>query len=441
MGDSSARQVVTLPAQREEATMKVAAQLRETTRFLHSSSLTRYRLLAAQRLFPDGITRETIRRLPYAPYMTSGHGSILTDADGDQRVDFLFNHSALIHGHCYGPVTMAISDQASRLEAMPFPNERETELGRLLCPRVAIGEPYFRFTSSGTEAVMLAVRVATAATGRRKIVLFEHCYHGSLVASNTLDMPSDDHLIAPFNDPGPVRQLFARLGSQIAAVLVDLCPARGALSPASTEFVAVIHAECRRYDALMIADEVVSSRGAPGGMTTRYGLVPDMICLGKYIGGGLPIGALVLRRDLARCFAPDHRPYIGHGGTFNGNPLSSAAGCAALRDFDSARASALDVMADTLCEELTRVFLRRDADWIVRRAGSLFHLWPQRKLPNSPGDARQQIEARRQLTDLSAFLLRHGAIIAPSGFSCLSTATQPADLDYLALAVNAYFSH
>jgi glutamate-1-semialdehyde 2,1-aminomutase len=372
--------------------------------------------------------------------MASGHGSVLLDVDGDERIDLLFNHSALIHGHTYGPVTKAIYEQANHLEAIPFPNEHEAELARLLRTHAAIPEPYFRFTSSGTEAVMLALRLATVATKRRKALLFAHCYHGSLIASTTIDMPSSDYLIAPFNDPAPVRQLFAEHGTHIGAVLVDLCPARGALSPASTAFVQAIQVECQRSGALLIADEVVSSRGAPGGLAARYGLLPDMICLGKYIGGGLPIGALVLRRDLGTCFAPGHRPHLGHGGTFNGNPLSMAAGCAAMRDFGTEQAAELDATTEALCEELGRIFRRRGTDWTVRRAGSLFHLWPQHQLPHSPSDARQQIDARRTLSDLSAFLLRHGVIIAPSGFGCLATATQPADLDYLAMAVSAYLS-
>lgn len=417
------------------------AHLRETEKYLGPDSIARQRLAAAQVLLPDGITRETIRRAPWAPCMSHAHGTALVDLDGDERTDFLFNHTALIHGHTYGPVADAVSGQARALEAMPFPNEHETELARLLlAPPMPISQPYLRFTSSGSEAVMLALRLAVTATGRRKIVLFENCYHGAFISTSKADVSSSDHLICPFNDPAVLTGLFARHSTKIAAVLADFRPVRGALSPASQGFADAIRQGCERCGSLLISDEVVSSRAARGGMAAQYGLAPDIICLGKYIGGGLPIGAVAFRRELARCFAPDHQPRLEHGGTYNGNPLSMAAGCAAMRAFTATRAARLEAATSLMCDELRRVFRRRDADWTVRHAGSLLHLWPHQELPRSPGHARQQALAHGALADLSAFLLRHGAVIAPSGFGCLSTATTPADMDYLAMAVDAYLT-
>jgi glutamate-1-semialdehyde aminotransferase len=180
---------------------------------------------------PDGITRETIRRQPYAPAMASAHGSVLVDVDGDERTDLLFNHTALIHGHGYSPVVEAVARQSRQLEAIPFPNEHETALARLLAARVPVDDPLVRFTSSGSEAVMLALRLATAATGRRTIVVFEHCYHGAFVPASQADAPPLDYLLCPFNAPDLLRHLFHSHGPRIAAVPADLCPVRGALSP------------------------------------------------------------------------------------------------------------------------------------------------------------------------------------------------------------------
>jgi glutamate-1-semialdehyde 2,1-aminomutase len=408
---------------------------------LGPDSIARQRLAAAQVLLPDGITRETIRRAPWAPCMSQAHGTTLVDLDGDKRTDFLFNHTALIHGHTYGPVADAVSGQARTLEAMPFPGEHEAELARLLlAPPMPVSQPYLRFTSSGSEAVMLGLRLAVVATRRRKVVLFERCYHGAFVSTAKADVPPSDHLICPFNDPGALRGLFARHGTEIAAVLADFLPVRGVLSPASEEFAEAIREGCERCGALLISDEVVSSRAAPGGMAAQYGLSPDIICLGKYIGGGLPIGAVAFRRELASCFAPGHQPGLDHGGTYNGNPLSMIAGCAAMQAWTSTRAARLEATTSSMCDELRRVFRRRGVDWAVRHYGSLFHLWPRQELPRSPGQARQQARARRTLADLSAFLLRHGAVIAPSGFGCLSTATPPAEIDYLAMAIDAYLT-
>jgi glutamate-1-semialdehyde 2,1-aminomutase len=419
--------------------MVALTRLRETARFLEPGSRSRRLAAEAAELLPDGITRETIRRQPYAPAMTSAHGSVLVDVDGDERTDLLFNHTALIHGHGYAPVTGAVAGQIRQLEAVPFPNEHETGLARLLAGRVPVDEPLFRFTSSGSEAVLLALRLAAAATRRRKIVVFEHCYHGTFVPSSQADVPSSDYLLCPFNAPALLRQVFDSAGPRIAAVLADLCPVSGALSAATAAFAEEIREGCARYGALMIADEVVSSRAAPGGMAAACGLTPDIVCLGSYIGGGLPIGALAMRRDLGGCFGPAHRPRLGHGGTFNGNPLSMTAGIVALEGFGAERAADLDAATAAVCEELNSLFARRGADWSVRRAGSLFCFWPHRTLPASPGQALHHM-TRRKIGGLSGFLLRHGVVIAPSGFGCLATATQQADLDYLITAVDAYLT-
>jgi len=422
-----------------ETAMATLTQVRETTRFLETGSRSGKLAAEATRVMPEGITRETIRRKPYAPAMASAHGSVLVDVDGDERTDLLFNHTALIHGHGYSPVAQAVARQSCQLEAVPFPNEHETALARLLVARVPVDDPLVRFTSSGSEAVMLALRLATAATRRRKIVVFEHCYHGAFVPTSQADAPPPDYLLRPFNAPDLLRHLYHDHGPRIAAVLADLCPVRGALSPATTAFAEQIRDGCARYGALLIADEVVSSRAAPGGMAAAYGLRPDIVCLGKYIGGGLPIGAIAMRRDLGTCFAPGHKPRLGHGGTFNGNPLSMTAGIAALTGFGADRAAILDTATTAVCEELNALFARRDADWSVRQAGSLFHFWPHRNLPAAPGQARHHV-TRAVLADLSGFLLRHGVVIAPSGFGCLATVTTPADLDYLAAAIDAYLT-
>jgi glutamate-1-semialdehyde 2,1-aminomutase len=185
-------------------------------------------MLAAEaaQLMPDGITRDTIRRQPYAPAMASAHGSVLADADGDERTGLLFNHNALIQGHGYGPMAQAVARQSRQLEAIPFPNEHETALARLLAARVPVADPLVRFTSSGSEAVMLALRLATAATGRRKVVVFEHCYHGTFVPASRAESPPPDCLLCPFNAPDLLRHLFRSNGPRIAAVLADLCPVR-----------------------------------------------------------------------------------------------------------------------------------------------------------------------------------------------------------------------
>ena len=146
--------------------MAALTQVRETTRFLEAGSRSGKLAAGAAQVMPDGITRETIRRQPYAPAMASAHGSVLVDVDGDERTDLLLSHTALIHGHGYSRMAQAVAPQSRQLEAMPFPDEHETALARLLAACVPVDDLLVRFTSSGSEAVMLALRLATAAHGR-----------------------------------------------------------------------------------------------------------------------------------------------------------------------------------------------------------------------------------------------------------------------------------
>lgn len=423
----------------QPAMLKFNSELRDTTRFLQSDSQSRRLTAQARKLIPDGITRENIRRDPYPPVMASAHGSALVDVDGDVRADFIFSNTALIHGHGYAPIADAVASQVRLLDGVSAPNGHEARLAQLLAARVPLSEPLFRFTSSGSEAVMLSLRLAATVTRRSKFVVFEHCYHGGFVPTCQAESQSSDYLFCPFNSPTELRQIFELHGPGIAAVLVDMCPHQGAFCPATQGFVDEIRQGCARYGAFLIADEVVTSRTTPGGMAASYGLQPDVVCLGKYIGGGMPIGAVAMSRHLGTYFSPERRPHILHGGSFNGNPLSMTGGIAALTDFGTDQMTELNDLTAAFCEDLNKLFAWRDADWSVRWAGSLFHFWPRREQPISPTQAHHHV-ASRPLRDLSGFLLRHGVMIAPSGFACLSTATHPEDLDYFVTAVNAYLS-
>ena len=257
----------------------------------------------AARVMPAGSTRETIRRRPYAPAMASAHGSVLLDADGDEHTDLLYNHAALIHGHGYPPVTGAVTRQSRRLEA-PFPDEHETALARLLTPRVPVDDPLFRFTSSGSEAVMLAVRLAAATTGRRKIVVLEHCYHGAFVPASQAESPSPNYLLCPFNAPDLLRHLFQNHGRQVAAVLADQRPRPGALSPATAAFAGQIR-EGLMAPGTPTPRRQVTASGASVRATSAGLARPG-------IAGPFPLLGLYLWPR--RMVAPDHhRPFPSRG--------------------------------------------------------------------------------------------------------------------------------
>jgi glutamate-1-semialdehyde 2,1-aminomutase len=418
-------------------------RLLHTERFLDPTSASAEHARQAQAVFPDGITRETIRRDPYSPTQDHGEGSQLVDVDGDERIDFLFNHTSLIHGHCYPPVASAITEQANRIGAMSFPSGLEERLGRELLRRVAIRPARIRLVNSGTEAVMLAIQTAREATGRSRILRFRGCYHGShLPIRGDLDgaRAGTDQVLCAFNDPAGVQKTFEREGDQLACVLLDPWPSRGALAPARPDFLAVIESLRRRHGALLVVDEVMSSRAAYQGASSQLELAPDLICLGKYIGGGLPVGAIAMRAELATLFSRGSGPAIAHGGTFNGNPVTMAAGIACLNDLNEQQIVRINALTEDLCAELHAIFSRRGADWTVLHAGSLFHLWPRRRPPSSPEEAHDP-GARDELQGLAFFLLRHGVVLAPSGLGCLATTTQADDVEYLVSAVDQYLAH
>jgi glutamate-1-semialdehyde 2,1-aminomutase len=365
------------------------------------------------------------------------------DVDGDERIDFLFNYTSLIHGHCYPPVTTAIAEQANRIGAMSFPSGLEERLGRELLRRVAIRPARIRLVNSGTEAVMLAIQTAREATGRSRILRFRGCYHGShLPIRRDLDGTGagTNEVLCAFNDPAGVRETFEREGDQLACVLLDPWPSRGALAPARPDFIAVIDSLRRRHGVLLVVDEVMSSRTAYQGASSQLELAPDLICLGKYIGGGLPVGAIAMHADLATLFSRESGPAIAHGGTFNGNPLTMAAGIACLDDLNEQQIARINALTEDFCAELHAVFSRRGADWTVLQAGSLFHLWPRTKPPASPEEAHDP-RARHELRALAFFLLCHGVVLAPSGLGCLATTTRAGDVEYLVSAVDQYLAH
>jgi glutamate-1-semialdehyde 2,1-aminomutase len=339
-------------------------RLRDTTRFLDPTSLSARKAGQAQLVFQDGITRETIRRRPHSPSQERGRGAQLVDVDGDERIDFLFNHASLIHGHCYPPVTNAITEQANRIGAVSFPSGLEEQLGRELLQRTVIRPARIRFVNSGTEAVMLAIGAARRATGRPKILRFDGCYHGSLLALGPGHDPArrgTGEVVCAFNDPAEVEEALEREGPRLACVLLDPYPSRGALAPAHRDFLAVVESLRRRHGVLLVVDEIVSSRLAYQGAASQLGLSPDVVCLGKYIGGGLPVGAVVMRPELAALFASERGPVIAHGGTFNGNPVTMAAGIACLRHLDDdqiGRINALTAALAPSCKESSAVTAR-----------------------------------------------------------------------------------
>jgi glutamate-1-semialdehyde 2,1-aminomutase len=299
---------------------------------------------AASRILPGGVDSpvRAFKSVGGAPiFIKRAKGAYIEDADGHEYIDYVMSWGPLIHGHAPRGLLKALAAAAARGTSFGAPTELETHLGQ----RVATLMPSIervRFVSSGTEATMSAVRVARAATRRDKIVKFEGCYHGHadgfLVQAGsgalTLGVPTSpgvpaaiagETLLAKYNDLASVDALFERYRDHIAAVIVEPIAGNIGVVPPRDGFLAGLRSTCTRHGALLIFDEVISGfRAAAGGAQQIFGIKPDLTCLGKIIGGGLPVGAYGGRADLMALVAPAGPVY--QAGTLSGNPLAMTAG-------------------------------------------------------------------------------------------------------------------
>jgi len=278
-------------------------------------------------------------------FIVRADGAVITDADGNDYVDYVGSWGPMILGHNHVDIRRAVYEALKLGTSFGAPTAREIQLAELVVEMVPSVE-VVRLVNSGTEATMSAVRLARAATGRPKLVKFRGAYHGHADAflveagsgAATLGVPSSpgvtegaarDTLVADFNDPASVQAHFDANPGQVACVIVEpVCGNMGCVPPAEG-FLKTLRDLCSREGALLIFDEVMTGfRLAPGGAQERFGVTPDLTTLGKVIGGGLPVGAYGGREDLMRQIAPDGPVY--QAGTLSGNPLATAAGTAAL---------------------------------------------------------------------------------------------------------------
>lgn len=409
----------------------------------------------ARLVFPDGTSRVTIERDPVPLYIERGIGSYLFDVDGRRFLDLNGNFTTLIHGHAFAPVVEALTDQLQRGSCFANPTESEIELAELLCGRIPQVD-CVRFINTGTEAVLFAIKAARAFTGRSKIAKLEGAYHGgydwaevSLAATpdNWGDpaaprstafyrgMPAsvlDEVVVLRFNDADGVRQLLSLHGDSLAAVIVDPMPSRGGLIAPKPEFIAAVQETARKNGILVIADEVLNLRQSFRGASARYGLVPDLVTMGKIIGGGLPIGAIGGREEVMKVFdASAGRPLVPQGGTFSANPLSVTAGLAAMRHLDHAAFAHLESLGQIIRDGIDRSISDRGAALCVTGAASLFRVHPMAQPPNEYRDAYPAPAAAALMKQLTRFFAGNGIILPHGAAASISTPMVRADADFI----------
>ena len=380
---------------------------------------------AARRVLPGGETRAITSYPPYPVIIAEGHGARLTDVDGHVYLDLVNNYTAMVHGSAFPPVTEAVAGLLPQGFAFASPHPYQIALAELLAARVPSVQRV-RFTNSGTEAALLAARIAARATGRPRLLMFDGAYHGSA----TLFLPGSPDLVrVPWNDLDAVAALLGGPGHGIAAVFAEPFLGAGGVRPAAPGFLAAVAGLARDRDALFVLDEVQGLRNGFGGEQGRLGLTPDLTLLGKIIGGGFPIGAVGGRADLLEVTVVAITPgYVAHAGTFNGHLAAAVAGAMTLRYLDEAAISRLNDAAAALAGRILAGAAAAGVAAGVSRAGSIMNVHLDG--PLAPG----------QLADLHLALLLHGVYTTPRGMINLSTALSPGDLDDIAAAYETAFT-
>jgi len=301
-----------------------AAQKRYVARNPESQRLHEERA----RFMPGGNTRSVLHVPPFPLTIVRGEGARIWDADGHEYLDFLGEYTAGLYGHSHPVIQAAVREALADGITLGAPNRYETQLAAAICGRFPSIE-LIRFCNSGTEANVMALSLARAATGRQKIVVFEGGYHGGVLyfhhGGSPLNFPAP-FVLAQYNDPAAAELV----DEDTAAVLVEPMLGSGGVIPGDRAFLQALRDATRDRGALLVFDEVMTSRLAWGGLQEVLAITPDLTTLGKYLGGGLAFGAFGGRRDLLERFDPSREGALPHAGTFNNAVLTMAAGAAGL---------------------------------------------------------------------------------------------------------------
>ena len=347
---------------------------------------------------PGGDTRGSIFWDPFPLYVTDGTGTVLTDVDGNKRVDFINNMTTLILGHRPPEVTTALNNQIEHGLSFSAPSPTVVRWAELMCKRVPSLDK-IRFTNTGTEATLNAIRAARAFTGKRKLVKCEGAYHGNhdaiqisvtppLDEAGDAESPRpvaafagisasavDDIYIAPFNNIAAAEKIIREHAGELAAVIVEPVNGQCGMVPGKAEFLEGLRRVTDELGIVLIFDEVIAFRIAYGGAQDYYGITPDLTCFGKLIGGGMPVGAFGGREDIMSMWDPSNGgATVQHAGTFNGNPMTAAAGIATLEALTPDSYVYLEKLGELLRRELRTLFAELEVPMGVTGIASLFAL-------------------------------------------------------------------
>ncbi|HEU5083171.1 MAG TPA: aspartate aminotransferase family protein [Acidimicrobiales bacterium] len=384
----------------------------------------------ASRVLPGGNTRSVLHFDPFPFRVERAEGKHLWDVDGHRYVDLLGNYTAGFLGHSPGPVLAAARAALDRGWSLGAVHEDEVRLAELLVGRFPSIEQV-RFTNSGTEANLMALAAATHHTSRRKVLVFRNGYHGGVLTFGREDEPVNvphDWLLCAYNDLADVDRAFTDHGDDIACVLVEPVQGSGGCIPGELPFLRELRRRCDETGALLVFDEVMTSRLSPGGAQQQLGITPDLTTLGKYLAGGLTFGAFGGHAEVMAHFDPRRGGRLGHAGTFNNNVASMAAGVAALTEVLTD-----DVLIETngrgdqLRRSLNERFTELELPMCATGTGSLMTVHGTAGPVTSAADLRGADDRLKEL--LFFHCLDGGFYLARRGFIALSIEITDADVE------------
>jgi glutamate-1-semialdehyde 2,1-aminomutase len=389
---------------------------------------------------PAGETRAAGFHLPYPLTLSHARGITLTDVDGNDYIDLSYNFTSLAHGHAYPPIVQAVSQVIGSGTAWPARNHSQVELAEAICGRVPSIE-LVRFCNSGSEANMLALHVARAHTGRHKVLMARFGYHGSHEAfeagffGNEGERHWPHTIVATWGDAEEFERILAEQGHEIAAVFLEAAMGSSGLVGAPTAFFQRVIDATHRAGAVFVLDEVITLRMAIGGHQANLGITPDLTTLGKIIGGGHPVGAVGGRADLMNLLHPTMGK-IFHSGTFNGNPVTAAAGVQSLAALDGASIARMAAQAERLEVRLASGAAAVGLPFSSRRIGSMLNVYftavpPEANLLRADAFIMRQVHLAG---------MNQGLYFASRGLLVLSTVLTDADIDEVAGRFDAVFA-
>lgn len=398
-------------------------------------------LAEAEQSLPGGNTRSVLFHGPFPLSMARGEGCRVWDADGHAYIDALGEFTAGLYGHSHPVILAAIQEALAGGINLSSHTAREARLAEEIRRRFPSME-LLRFANSGTEANLLALAAAKAHTGRSKVIVFDGAYHGGVLTfaggGSPMNVPHA-FVLARYNDVDSVRALVAEHGSEIAAILVEPMLGAGGCIPGEPAFLQALRALADECGAMLVFDEVMTSRLSFGGRQALLSIRPDLTTAGKYLGGGMSFGVFGGRRDVMERFDPRRPDALAHAGTFNNNVLSMAAGHAGLSQVLTAEVvQALNARGDALRARFNAVFAQQGVDMGFTGIGSLMTLHATAGPVRSPADL-QGTDGRAK--DLLFFgLLEEGVFMARRGLIALSLPVGDAECDALVAALDAVVS-